>query len=81
MTMCFSSLLHDRISEGLVIRSCCRSDISHTCYMIGYQPAAAAPECDTGLRDIPHVMALGLVCARSSDTACAIIDRAAWSAT
>lgn len=49
--------------------------------MIGYQPAAAAPECDTGLRGIPHVMALGLVCARYSDTAGAIIDRAAWSAT
>ena len=48
--------------------------------MIGYQPAPD-PECDTGLRGIPHVMALGLVCARYSDTAGAIIDRAAWSAT
>jgi len=78
--MCFSSQLHDRISEGLVSRSCCRSGISHTCYMIGYQPAPDL-ECDTGLRGIPHVMALGLVCARYSDTAGAIIDRAAWSAT
>ena len=43
--------------------------------MIGYQPAPD-PERDTGLRGIPHVMALGLVCARSSDTACALIDRA-----
>ena len=42
---------------------------------------ACRPECDTGLRDIRHVMALGFIGARSSDAECAIIDRAAWSAT
>ena len=79
--MCFSSQLHDRISQGacypLVL------PIGYPAHLLHNRISACTcrSERDAGLRGIPHVMALGFICARSGDRACAIIDRAAWSAT